>query len=70
VLQLAAQLGLHVVLEGVERRDELAFARLHDARYGQGFFLSRPVPVQELPSLLAIRRAGTFKHASKRFRVI
>jgi hypothetical protein len=28
------------------------------------------VPVQELPSLLAIRRAGTFKHASKRFRVI
>ncbi|MCC7151806.1 MAG: EAL domain-containing protein [Rubrivivax sp.] len=60
-IQMARELGLHVVAEGVE--DEATFAHL--SRFGcdtaQGYYLSRPVPPAALEAWLD-ERAGATHH--------
>ncbi len=58
MLALAHELGLKVVTEGIETEEQLvALQRLHcDA--GQGFHLARPMPADELLSLLRSRSTG------------
>jgi diguanylate cyclase (GGDEF)-like protein/PAS domain S-box-containing protein len=53
VIQIAGSLGLRVIAEGVETRDQLLF--LHGLRcYGiQGYIFSRPVPADQFLLLLA-----------------
>lgn len=53
VIQIAGSLGLRVIAEGVETRDQLLF--LHALRcYGiQGYIFSRPVPADQFLLLLA-----------------
>ncbi|HYA53576.1 MAG TPA: EAL domain-containing protein, partial [Streptosporangiaceae bacterium] len=54
-IALARSLGLHVVAEGVEDQqtwDELERLRCHAA---QGYFLSRPLPADELARMLPAR---------------
>lgn len=53
VIQIAGSLGLRVIAEGVETRDQLLF--LHGLRcYGiQGYIFSRPVPTDQFLLLLA-----------------
>jgi EAL domain-containing protein (putative c-di-GMP-specific phosphodiesterase class I) len=53
VIQIAGSLGLRVIAEGVETRDQLLF--LHRLRcYGiQGYIFSRPVPADQFLLLLA-----------------
>jgi EAL domain-containing protein (putative c-di-GMP-specific phosphodiesterase class I) len=53
VIQIAGSLGLRVIAEGVETRDQLLF--LHRLRcYGiQGYIFSRPVPADQFLLLLS-----------------
>jgi EAL domain-containing protein (putative c-di-GMP-specific phosphodiesterase class I) len=53
VIALGHELGLTVVAEGVETREELAFVREHGCDQVQGFLFSRPVPAEEATELVA-----------------
>jgi diguanylate cyclase (GGDEF)-like protein/PAS domain S-box-containing protein len=52
VLSLAAQLGVTVVAEGIERADQWQALRELRCEVGQGYLFARPQPPAELESLL------------------
>ncbi len=52
VISMARSLGLRVVAEGVETREQLEFLRAHECDEGQGYFFSRPVPPEMFADLL------------------
>ncbi len=43
IIALAKNLGIDVVAEGVETREQLNFLRDNDCEYGQGFYYSKPI---------------------------
>lgn len=53
LLELARQLKIRVIAEGVETPGELAWLRAHGADYVQGFLIAPPAaaPLQELPRM-------------------
>ncbi|MDR5897578.1 EAL domain-containing protein [Halomonas vilamensis] len=51
VIVLAKTLKLHVVAEGVETRDQLAFLSEQHCAYVQGFLLARPGPLEAMPDI-------------------
>ncbi len=51
-IELAHSLGLRVVCEGIEDQACLDFLRENGCDYAQGYFISKPVPPQELTPLL------------------
>ena len=52
LVNLAHDLGMDVVAEGIESADEAGVIRGYGTRYGQGFHFSRPLPESELIKLL------------------
>ena len=50
-LALARSLGLTVVAEGVETKEQLAVLRELGCDYAQGYLLSKPVPLEEILQL-------------------
>jgi diguanylate cyclase (GGDEF)-like protein/PAS domain S-box-containing protein len=48
IISMAQRLNLKVVAEGVETREQLEFLRAHGCDEAQGFFLSRPMPMEQL----------------------
>lgn len=52
--ELAHQLGLHVVVEGIERVEQLHLARSLGCEYGQGFLFSRAVDGERATELLKV----------------
>ena len=57
ILAMAQQLGLNVVAEGVETREQLDFLRRHKCDHIQGYICSKPLPADEFFQLL-VRIAG------------
>ena len=55
VVALADALGMEVTAEGIETREQLELVRSAGCRRGQGFYFSRPVPEDQLDTLLAAR---------------
>ncbi|KAB2840674.1 MAG: EAL domain-containing protein, partial [Burkholderiales bacterium] len=53
VLTLARNLGLHVIAEGVETQAQFEFLRELACDEVQGYWISRPLPVEELERFLA-----------------
>ncbi len=58
MLRLAADLGLDVVAEGVETRLQADMLREAGCHLAQGFFYSRPQPVEEIRRLWPAERDG------------
>ena len=52
IVTLADNLGLHVIAEGIEERDQLAMLQALGCGYGQGYLLARPMPEADLVRLL------------------
>jgi diguanylate cyclase (GGDEF)-like protein/PAS domain S-box-containing protein len=52
MVQLAKNLGMQPLAEGVETTEELAFLRALDCPIGQGFLFSRPLPATQITELL------------------
>ncbi|XKH02098.1 EAL domain-containing protein [Marinobacter nauticus] len=52
VINLAHNLGIQVVAEGVETEGQLNFLRHHSCNLAQGFLISRPIPPQDLEKAL------------------
>jgi EAL domain-containing protein (putative c-di-GMP-specific phosphodiesterase class I) len=52
IVAIASSLGLQVVAEGVETREQLAFLRNCGCDSLQGYYFSRPVPAEEFAVLV------------------
>jgi diguanylate cyclase (GGDEF)-like protein/PAS domain S-box-containing protein len=57
ILMLAQNLGMDVVAEGVETREQLALLRELGCEYGQGFLFSKPVDAEGAEQIIAETRA-------------
>ncbi|MGD9871575.1 MAG: EAL domain-containing protein [Thauera sp.] len=49
-LDMARELRIHTVAEGVETRDDWDFVRASGCTQAQGYFISRPIPAAALPA--------------------
>ena len=58
ILRLGSTMGLETVAEGIELEQQRDRLRTLKCRYGQGFFYSRPVPAEELDSMLLSARVA------------
>ena len=54
IIAMGRQLGLKVVAEGVETREQLQFLTTHGCTLAQGYFIARPVEAPEMAKLLKI----------------
>jgi PAS domain S-box-containing protein/diguanylate cyclase (GGDEF)-like protein len=52
MVQLAKNLGMTPLAEGIETMEELAFLRTLDCPMGQGYLFSRPLPASKMTELL------------------
>jgi diguanylate cyclase (GGDEF)-like protein len=57
IVQLARNLGLEPLAEGIETEEQRNFLLTHGCELGQGFYFSRPVPDAEIPALYHASRA-------------
>jgi EAL domain-containing protein (putative c-di-GMP-specific phosphodiesterase class I) len=53
IIELAHDLDMKVIAEGIEHNDQLATLRDFECDYIQGFLFSRPMPVEEFEDLVA-----------------
>jgi diguanylate cyclase (GGDEF)-like protein/PAS domain S-box-containing protein len=56
IIQLARNLGLHPLAEGIETEEQRRFLVEHGCPLGQGFLFSRAVPADEIRALYDTRR--------------
>jgi len=54
IIELARVLGMDVVAEGIETREQYTLLRQMGCRYGQGFLFARPMPVGDISELLRL----------------
>ena len=54
IVELARVLGMDVVAEGIETREQDALLRQLGCRYGQGFLFSRPQPAEKISRMLQL----------------
>lgn len=52
IMELANDLGLTVIAEGIETREQLDFLIENGCKIGQGFYFSRPIPADKIEILL------------------
>ncbi|MDO8329699.1 MAG: EAL domain-containing protein [Fluviicoccus sp.] len=64
IFAMAQSLGLKVVAEGVETQQHMDFLREQDCDLVQGFFISRPVPADDITVLLERQRQSLPHSAS------
>ena len=57
IVQLARNLGLEPLAEGIETEEQRRFLLAHGCELGQGFYFSRPVPASEIGALFRASRA-------------
>ena len=53
IIAVGHQLGLRVIAEGIETREQLRLLRVMGCDAGQGYLFCAPVPLDELPDHLA-----------------
>ncbi len=66
ILAMARSLGLHVVAEGVETRQQLDFLREHGCDEFQGYLLSRPIPADEYEKLVSAAKKARPRKSGRR----
>lgn len=64
IISLAHNLGLKVIAEGVETREDLDFLRRHHCNEMQGYYFSKPLPAEQFRALLSAGTRLTFAEAA------
>jgi EAL domain-containing protein (putative c-di-GMP-specific phosphodiesterase class I) len=54
IIELARVLGMDVVAEGIETRDQYRLLRQMGCRFGQGFLFAKPMPADDVSRLLRL----------------
>jgi EAL domain-containing protein (putative c-di-GMP-specific phosphodiesterase class I) len=54
IIELARVLGMDVVAEGIETRDQYRLLRQMGCRYGQGYLFAKPLPAEDVTRLLRL----------------
>jgi EAL domain-containing protein (putative c-di-GMP-specific phosphodiesterase class I) len=54
IIAMGRQLGLKIVAEGVETREQLQFLATHGCTLAQGFYIAKPVEAAEMGKLLKV----------------
>lgn len=54
IVELARVLGMDVVAEGIETRDQYRLLRQMGCRYGQGYLFAKPLPAEDIGKLLRL----------------
>jgi EAL domain-containing protein (putative c-di-GMP-specific phosphodiesterase class I) len=54
IIAMGRQLGLKIVAEGVETKEQLEFLATHGCTLAQGFYIAKPVEAAEMAKLLRI----------------
>lgn len=57
IIAMARSLGLHIIAEGVETAEQLEFLQTRKCNEIQGYYFSRPLPVQQFEQLLLKTKA-------------
>ncbi|RKZ43737.1 MAG: hypothetical protein DRQ58_12200, partial [Gammaproteobacteria bacterium] len=52
IIVMAKHLGMEVIAEGVETTEQVEFLRAHNCAFFQGYYFSKPLPVEEFVTLL------------------
>ena len=52
IIGMAHSLGIEVIAEGVETKQQYTFLKQHDCLHYQGYFFSRPLPIDEFETRL------------------
>jgi EAL domain-containing protein (putative c-di-GMP-specific phosphodiesterase class I) len=60
IIDMANNLGLHTIAEGVETSEQLAFLRLHGCNEVQGYYFSKPLPTKEFLKFLKTYASNVF----------
>ncbi|MDH5738791.1 MAG: EAL domain-containing protein, partial [Nitrospira sp.] len=68
IIGMGRALKLHIVAEGVETRDQLAFLRMQGCEAYQGYLFSKPVPANQLQHLLRDRLSDDASRTTERLR--
>lgn len=63
IIVLSKALGLKVIAEGVETEDQLRFLKHHDCDEYQGYYMSPPVPPEDITKLLECYNKGQSERA-------
>ena len=58
IINMAKNLDLNIIAEGVEKRTQVDLLRSNDCRTGQGFLFSRPLPVSDITDILDFDSSG------------
>jgi diguanylate cyclase (GGDEF)-like protein len=68
IIAMSRQLGLNVVAEGVETKDQLKFLRRHKCDHIQGYVFSRPLSADDFFALL-VRMSGSEQKPAEQTKV-
>jgi len=68
IIGMGRALKLHIVAEGVETRDQLAFLRMQGCEAYQGYLFSKPVPANQLQHFLRDRLSDDASRTTERLR--
>lgn len=52
IIDMAHHMGMHVIAEGVETEEQLSFLRRHGCDYVQGYYYSKPLPMEDFAKML------------------
>ena len=58
IIEIAMELGLHTVAEGIETEDQLAYLNVRNVGFGQGWLFSKPLAAKEFLAFQQARKAA------------